>query len=54
MISPISFNFIPGGFDFAVNGGFNLTISWLGCFLVYAGTHLTPKIVRKYKAMKKK
>jgi hypothetical protein len=53
MSSPITFQIVSGGFNFAVAGGFSVALSWLTCFISYAGIHLGSKVVRVYRKHKK-
>jgi hypothetical protein len=46
MFEAISFRLVPGGWQFAIAGGFDLMVSWLTCFAIYVSVHLGSKVFR--------
>jgi hypothetical protein len=51
LVKIVSFEFVSGGFEFALKGGFEIALSWATCFFMYAGTHISSKV---YKLIPKK
>ncbi len=48
-----SFNFINGGWQFAIAGGFDIAVSWATCFITYVGVHISWTL-KKHLPKKKK
>jgi hypothetical protein len=46
MLNNLSLEMVQGGFRFALNGGFDIAISWGACLVIYAVTHIGSKIYR--------
>jgi len=43
-MNALSFNFIEGGWQFAIAGGVDIAVSWATCFVTYAGVHVGSKL----------
>ncbi len=46
MFNALSFNLVPGGFQFAIAGGFDIAVAWSVVLITYIAVHLGSKLMR--------